>query len=125
MVKKQAKIEKVNNLKDFKVNSKTTLDEVIAYLLFDGNLEEAKAFIDLGFLLSFTGAITYPPRKDGKGCNYEEIIKNIPLDKIHAETDSPFVAPVPYRGKRNEPTYVIEVIKKVEAQLTMHDYEGF
>jgi TatD DNase family protein len=80
---------------------------------FSGNLEEAKAFIDFGFLLSFTGAITYPPKKDGKGCNYEEIIKNIPLEMILTDTDSPYVAPVPHRGKRNEPVYVKEIVKKI------------
>ena len=80
---------------------------------FSGNLEEAEAFIDFGFLLSFTGAITFPPRKNGKGCNYEEIIKNTPLDMILTDTDSPYVAPVPYRGKRNEPVYVKEIVKKI------------
>ncbi len=78
---------------------------------FAGNLEEAKAFLGLGFTLSFTGAITYPPRPDG--CNYSEIIKNTPLDMIMSETDCPFVAPVPYRNKRNEPLYVQEVVKKI------------
>jgi len=80
---------------------------------FAGNLEEAKAFIDFGFLLSFTGAITYPPRKNGKGCDYAEIIKNIPLEMILTDTDSPYVAPVPHRGKRNEPVYVKEIVKKI------------
>ena len=78
---------------------------------FAGNWEEAKAFLDFGFTLSFTGAITYPPRPDG--CNYAEIIKNTPLDMIMSETDCPYVAPIPYRGKRNEPLYVHEVVKKI------------
>jgi len=80
---------------------------------FAGTLEDAKNFIDFGFLISFTGAITYPKRSDGKGCNYEEIIKNIPIESIIADTDSPYVAPVPYRGKRNEPIYVKEIVKKI------------
>jgi len=84
---------------------------------FAGNLEEAKDFIDFGFLLSFTGVITYPPRKDGnkdsKGSNYEEIIKNTPLEMILTDTDSPYVAPVPHRGKRNEPVYVKEIVKRI------------
>ncbi|MBK5215376.1 MAG: TatD family hydrolase [Candidatus Pacebacteria bacterium] len=80
---------------------------------FAGSLEDAIAFTDFGFTLSFTGVITYTPRKDGKGCNYEEIIKNIPLDMIMTDTDSPYVAPVPYRGKRNEPVYVNEIVKKI------------
>jgi len=80
---------------------------------FAGNGEEAKSFLDLGFMLSFTGAITFPPRKDGSGCNYEEVIKNVPLDMILTDTDSPYLAPVPYRGKRNEPSYVNEIVKKI------------
>lgn len=80
---------------------------------FAGSLEDAKAFIDFGFYISFAGVITYPPRKNIKGCDYEEIIKNIPLERIMADTDSPYVAPVPYRGKRNEPVYVQEIVKKI------------
>lgn len=80
---------------------------------FAGNVEEAKGFLDFGFMLSFSGAITYPPRKNGEGCNYGEIIKNTPLEMILTDTDSPYVAPVPYRGKRNEPFYVREIVKKI------------
>jgi TatD DNase family protein len=75
---------------------------------FAGNVDEAKAFNELGYTLSFTGAITYP-----KTDNYREVIAWVPLDMIMAETDCPYVAPVPYRGKRNEPVYVLEVIKKI------------
>ena len=82
---------------------------------FAGSLDWAKKFIDLGFTISFTGVITFARQ-------YDEIIKNIPLDKIHAETDSPYVAPIPYRGKRNEPTYVIEVVKKI-AEIRGEDFE--
>jgi len=80
---------------------------------FAGNLEHAKAFLDFGFTLSFTGAITYPPKKDGSGTNYEKIIRETPLDMIMTETDSPYVSPVPYRGKKNEPAYVSEVVKRI------------
>ncbi len=73
---------------------------------FAGNLEEAHEFIKLGFRLSFTGVVTFT--KD-----YDEVVKNIPLNMIMSETDSPYVAPVPYRGQRNEPVYVIEVVKKI------------
>ena len=82
---------------------------------FAGSLDWANKFIKLGFTLSFTGVITFARQ-------YDEIIKNIPLDKIHAETDSPFVAPIPYRGKRNEPTYVVEVVKKI-AEIRGEDFE--
>ena len=80
---------------------------------FTGTWEEAKAYIDFGFCISFTGAITFPVKKDGTGSYYEEIIKNTPLDMIMSETDSPYVTPVPHRGKRNEPSYVSEVVKKI------------
>ena len=82
---------------------------------FAGSLEWAKKFVDLGFTISFTGVITFARQ-------YDEVIKNIPFDKIHAETDAPFVAPIPYRGKRNEPTYVIEVVKKI-AEIRGEDFE--
>ena len=108
--------EVLNILKQFKETNSApaefvSLKGVIHF--FAGTLEDAKNFIDFGFLISFTGAITYPKRSDGKGCNYEEIIKNIPIESIIADTDSPYVAPVPYRGKRNEPIYVKEIVKKI------------
>jgi TatD DNase family protein len=80
---------------------------------FTGNSELAKKFIDLGYTVSFPGVITFPPKADQPRADANDAIRNIPLDKIHAETDSPFAAPVPYRGKRNEPSYVIEVVKKI------------
>jgi len=73
---------------------------------FAGTWQEAKNFLDFGFTISFTGVITFTH-------DYDEIIKNTPLDKIMSETDSPYVAPVPYRGKRNEPFYVKEVVKRI------------
>lgn len=73
---------------------------------FAGGLEEAKAFLDFGFTLSFTGVITFTT-------DYDEVIKNTPLDMIMTETDCPYVTPVPHRGKRNEPVYVREVVKKI------------
>lgn len=73
---------------------------------FAGTWEEGKQFLDLGFTLSFTGVVTFAKQ-------YEELVRNTPLDMIMAETDCPYVAPVPYRGKRNEPVYMIEIIKKI------------
>ncbi len=73
---------------------------------FAGGVEEAKAFLDFGFTLSFTGVITFTH-------DYDEVIKNTPLDMIMTETDSPYVTPVPHRGKRNEPVYVREVVKRI------------
>lgn len=73
---------------------------------FAGGPEEAKAFLDFGFTLSFTGVITFAKE-------YEEIVRMTPLDMIMTETDAPYVTPVPHRGKRNEPAYVREVVKKI------------
>ena len=73
---------------------------------FVGSTAEAKSFLDLGFLLSFTGVLTFTH-------DYDEVVRNTPLDMILTDTDSPYVAPVPYRGKRNEPVYVREVVKKI------------
>ncbi len=73
---------------------------------FAGTTEEAKSFTDFGFTLSFTGVITFTH-------DYDEVIKKTPLDMIMSETDSPYVTPTPYRGKRNEPSYVREVVKKI------------
>lgn len=80
---------------------------------FTGTLEQAKKYIDLGFYISFSGVTTFPPRKGEIVGAYDEIIKNIPLEKILIETDCPYVAPVPHRGKRNEPTYVQYVASKI------------
>ncbi len=73
---------------------------------FAGTVDEAKAFLDLGFFISFTGVITFAKE-------YEELVRFVPLDRIIVETDCPYVAPVPYRGRRNEPLFVAEVAKKV------------
>jgi TatD DNase family protein len=73
---------------------------------FAGGVGQAKRFLDLGFTMSFTGVITFTH-------DYDEVVKYIPQNSIMSETDAPFVAPVPYRGKRNEPGYVIDVVKKM------------
>jgi len=80
---------------------------------FTGTPDEAKSFLDFGFMISFAGAITFPPKKDGTGSHYHELVKNTPLHMMLADTDSPYAAPVPYRGKRNEPSYVEEIVKKI------------
>lgn len=82
---------------------------------FAGDYETAKKFIDIGFTLSFTGVITFAN-------TYDEVIKNIPLNMIMSETDCPFVSPVPYRGERNEPSYVKEVVKRI-AEIRNEDIE--
>lgn len=83
---------------------------------YQGDLDIAEKFIELGFFIAFSGIITYSNQ-------YDELIKSLPLDKILTETDSPFAAPVPHRGRRNEPSYIIEVIKKI-AEVKKLDNAG-
>jgi TatD DNase family protein len=78
---------------------------------FRGTVKEAKMFLDLGCYFTFGGVITFPPKKNG--IVYADVIKEIPIEKILSETDAPWVAPMPYRGRRNEPAYVIEIVKKL------------
>jgi TatD DNase family protein len=73
---------------------------------FAGTSEEARAFLERGITVSFTGVITFAKV-------YEQTVRDIDLDCMMSETDCPFVSPVPYRGRRNEPTYVIEVVRKI------------
>lgn len=73
---------------------------------FAGSLDDAKAYVDFGFTISFTGVLTFTH-------DYDEVVRQTPLDMIMSETDSPYITPVPYRGKRNEPVYVQEVVKKI------------
>lgn len=73
---------------------------------FTGTIDEAKKYFDLDFSISFTGVITFAR-------NYDEVIAFAPFRMIMAETDAPFVSPVPFRGKRNEPARVIEVVRKI------------
>lgn len=82
---------------------------------FAGTPEVAERFFKIDFTISFTGVITFTR-------DYDELIRMAPLKMIQAETDSPYVAPIPYRGKRNEPSYVNEVYKRI-AEVRGEDYE--
>jgi len=88
---------------------------------FGGSLAQAKEFIKLGFYIGFTGIVTFK-----NAIEIQEIARQIPLDKILIETDCPFLAPVPYRGKRNEPAYVVEVAKKIAElkDITLSEVEN-
>ena len=74
---------------------------------FSGGIEEAKKAVELGFLLGIGGVVTY------KNANLPEIVKAIGVEKIVLETDAPYLAPVPFRGKRNEPKYLTEILCKL------------
>jgi TatD DNase family protein len=75
---------------------------------FTGTVEHARAALDIGFMLSFAGNITYP-----KAQNIRDAALMAPLDCIFIETDSPYLAPVPHRGKRNEPAFVVEAARQI------------
>lgn len=82
---------------------------------FAQNIDIAREYFALDFTISFTGVITFSRE-------YDEVIRMAPLDRILSETDCPYVAPVPYRGKRNEPIYVEEVVKRI-AEIRNADFE--
>jgi len=74
---------------------------------FGGNLEQAKKIIDLNFFLGIGGVLTF------KNSGLDSVIKKVPIEKIIIETDGPYLAPTPYRGKRNEPKYLSLVADKL------------
>ena len=84
---------------------------------FTGDLTAARTYLDLGFDLSISGVLTY---KKTEGL--AEAVRFAPLERLLVETDSPYLAPVPYRGKQNEPAYVVETGRKL-AELKGVDVE--
>jgi TatD DNase family protein len=75
---------------------------------FTGTVEEARSGVEMGFLISFAGNVTYP-----KAQNLRDVAREIPLHMLVLETDSPYLAPHPYRGRRNEPAHVAEVARSI------------
>jgi TatD DNase family protein len=75
---------------------------------FTGDMAAAREFLDLGFYLSFSGIITFK-----NAAPLRDVVRNVPLDRIMIETDSPYLAPVPHRGKRNEPAFVLFVAETI------------
>jgi TatD DNase family protein len=87
---------------------------------FTGNSEQAKMAQDMGFYVGFNGILTYPDSKAS------QVAKGVSLDSILVETDSPYLSPLPYRGKRNQPAYVRFVLEKLSelfSPLTFQDVE--
>ena len=74
---------------------------------FGGTIDEAKQIIDLGFLMGIGGVVTY------KNAGLAELLKHISILYLVLETDAPYLTPVPFRGKKNEPAYLIHVIEKI------------
>jgi TatD DNase family protein len=75
---------------------------------FAGDWDVAKKFLDLGFTLSFTGVVTFTH-------DYDEVVKNAPLDMLLSETDAPYITPTPFRGKRNESTRIPLIVQAIAA----------
>mgnify|MGYP000900286754 FL=1 len=89
----------INTLKKF--NCRGTIHS------FSGSLETAKIYIKMGYLLGVNGVITF------KNCNIKDVIKEVGLDNIVLETDSPYLTPVPYRGMQNNPSHILDIAKFV------------
>ena len=75
---------------------------------YTDNLETARQAIDLNFYISFSGIVTFRNAKD-----LQDVARQLPLDRVMVETDSPYLAPVPWRGKQNQPAYVRHVAEKI------------
>ena len=74
---------------------------------FDGDLHFLDSVLAYNFYVSFTGVVTF------KNANFDELIKRVPLENLLLETDSPFLTPTPFRGKRNEPSYITYIAEKI------------
>jgi len=123
-IQKKAFREQINWAKDLDlpivIHCREAFDEVFELLeserdeklrgifhCFTGNLEQARLAIDLGFYLGIGGVVTY------KKAGLDEVMKEVPLSSVVLETDSPYLAPVPFRGKPNESSYLVHVARKV------------
>jgi TatD DNase family protein len=77
---------------------------------FSGSQNLAEATLELGFLISFAGVLTFK-----KADELREVARHVPLDRLLIETDCPYLSPVPFRGRRNEPAHVVEVARSLAA----------
>jgi len=100
---REANKDTMNILREYK--SKNIKGQLHCYA---GTIEDAEELIDMGFLISFTGNITFKKLEE-----LREILKTIPVENLMLETDCPFMTPVPFRGKRNEPSYIPYIAEKI------------
>ncbi|MBE8222242.1 MAG: TatD family hydrolase [Bdellovibrionales bacterium] len=117
--KKQLQIAKDFNL-PVEIHSRDAEDDIISLLkefknhvsgiihCFSGSQDFANKVLELGYNLSISGIVTFK-----NADKLREIVKNTPLDRLHIETDAPYLTPVPFRGKKNEPAYVVHVAQKI------------
>ena len=105
----EAAVDVLKILNEWQCSLKGTLAERPGVLhSFNGNLETAHKALALNFYLGVTGPVTYKNAQKNR-----ELVAQLPLDKLLIETDSPFLSPVPHRGKRNEPAYVRHIADKI------------
>ena len=99
----------INTLKKYKVKG--------IIHSFSGSLETAKIYIKMGYLLGINGVVTF------KNCNLKDVLKEMPLENIVLETDSPYLTPVPYRGKQNNPSHILDIANFISEiyDLTLDD----
>jgi len=109
---REAHTETVSILTSFKQNG---LHGVIH--CFSGDYKLAKTFINMGYYISMPGTVTY-----NNASQTQDVVKKVPLNRLLLETDAPFLAPTPYRGKRNEPSYIIHTAQKI-AKLRSISFE--
>ncbi len=98
---------------------KTSIDRDAGFVIhcYTGTLDWAKRFIELGGYLSFTGILTFKNSDE-----IRDVMGLVPLDRLMFETDSPYLAPVPFRGKRNEPAFTKYIVERAAEELSI-DYE--
>lgn len=104
------------------IHARESIDDTVAILkqggpdvrgvmhCFTGTVDEARRSLDLGFYISLSGIVTFP-----RSAALREVAAFVPLDRLLIETDAPFLAPVPHRGRRNEPAWVVETLRAVAA----------
>ena len=96
---REATLDTLNTLKKYKVKG--------VIHSFSGSIETAREYLKLGYLLGVNGVITF------KNANIKEVIKEIPLESLILETDSPYLTPEPFRGHQNNPSHIIDIAKFV------------
>lgn len=105
----EASVDLLNILEEWQNSLKSPLAEKPGVLhSFNGTLETAQKGLALNFYIGITGPVTYKNADEKR-----EVIKHLPLEKILIETDAPFLSPVPFRGKRNEPAFVHHIADKI------------
>ncbi len=102
-------------LDSLQILQKSKFDLPVIFHFYVGGIEITRKLIEFGASFTFGGVTTFSN-------DYDEVIKNIPIEKILIETDAPYVAPAPYRGKKNEPVFVVETYKKI-AELKGISYD--